>query len=106
VSQATSSSAKKTCRIPHHGECQGVRAALRGTRFEATQCLREAIRTVKGRCEKGIAEGAKLRHDHWISGRIGYRTPAAHRRILQGEAAWTPLSTCLGNCRRYRWVGG
>jgi hypothetical protein len=26
-------------------------------------------------------------NNHWIIGRIGYRTPAAHRRILLGEAA-------------------
>jgi len=25
-------------------------------------------------------------NNHWIIGRIGYRTPAAHRRILLGEA--------------------
>ncbi|MBM4125461.1 MAG: hypothetical protein FJ246_11025 [Nitrospira sp.] len=35
--------------------------------------------------------GASLRacrfNNHWIIGRIGYRTPAAHRRILLGEAA-------------------
>ncbi len=136
----------------------GVRAARRGTRFEAIECLREAIRFTKGRYEDNIAEGTKLRHDHgsqfvshafqdelktlgiesspsfvrqpegngcaerfvrtlkaqllwlhrfrtveelnqalsdfarrfnnhWIIGRIGYRTPAAHRRILLGEAA-------------------
>jgi putative transposase len=140
------------------GECLGVRAALRGTRFEAMECLREAIRAVKGRYDTNIAKGTKLRHDHgsqfishafqddlktagiesspsfvrqpegngcverfirtlkeqllwlhrfhdvaelnqalrdfahrfnnhWIIGRIGYRTPAAHRRILRGEAA-------------------
>ncbi len=140
------------------GECLGVRAARRGTRFEAIECLREAIHSAKGRYEDKIAKGTKLRHDHgsqfishafqdelktlgiesspsfvrqpegngcverfirtlkeqllwlqrfrtveelnqalrdfarrfnnhWIIGRIGYRTPAAHRRILLGEAA-------------------
>lgn len=140
------------------GECLGVRAALRGTRFEAIECLREAVRLTKGRYDVRVAEGTKLRHDHgsqfishafqdelqtlgiesspsfvrqpegngcverfirtmkeqllwlqryrtvaelnqalrefaerfnnhWIIGRIGYRTPAAHRRILLGEAA-------------------
>ena len=140
------------------GECLGVRAALRGTRFEAIECLREAVHFTKGRYEDKIAKGTKLRHDHgsqfishafqdelktlgiesspsfvrqpegngcverfirtlkeqllwlqrfrtvvelnqalrdfarrfnnhWIIGRIGYRTPAAHRRILLGEAA-------------------
>ena len=140
------------------GECLGVRAARRGTRFEAIECLREAIHFTKGRYEIEVAAGTKLRHDHgsqfishafqdelktlgiesspsfvrqpegngcverfirtlkeqllwlhrfrtveelkqalrdfakrfnnhWIIGRIGYRTPAAHRRILLGEAA-------------------
>jgi transposase InsO family protein len=140
------------------GECLGVRAAMRGTRFEAIECLREAVYFAKGRYDIGVAAGTKLRHDHgsqfishafqdelktlgiesspsfvrqpegngcverfirtlkeqllwlhrfrtveelnqalrdfarrfnnhWIIGRIGYRTPAAHRRILLGEAA-------------------
>ena len=140
------------------GECLGVRAALRGTRFEAIECLREAVHFTKGRYEDKIAKDTRLRHDHgsqfishafqdelktlgiesspsfvrqpegngcverfirtlkeqllwlqrfrtvvelnqalrdfarrfnnhWIIGRIGYRTPAAHRRILLGEAA-------------------
>ena len=46
------------------GECLGVRAALRGTRFEAIECLREAIHFTKGRYEDKIAEGKKLRHEH------------------------------------------
>jgi transposase InsO family protein len=140
------------------GECLGVRAALRGTRYEAIECLREAVHFAKGRYDIGVAAGTKLRHDHgsqfishafqdelktlgiesspsfvrqpegngcverfirtlkeqllwlqrfrtvvelnqalrdfarrftnhWIIGRIGYRTPAAYRRILLGEAA-------------------
>jgi transposase InsO family protein len=140
------------------GECLGVHAARRGTRKEAIECLREAVRFTKGRYEDKIAKDTKLRHDHgsqfishafqdelktlgiesspsfvrqpegngcvgrfirtlkeqllwlqrfrtvaelnralrdfarrfnnhWIIGRIGYRTPAAHRRILLGEAA-------------------
>ncbi len=46
------------------GECLGVRAARRGTRFEAIECLREAIHFTKGRYADKIAEGTKLRHDH------------------------------------------
>jgi len=30
---------------------------------------------------------ARRFNNHWIIGRIGYRTPAAHRRILLEEAA-------------------
>ena len=140
------------------GECLGVRAALRGTRFEAIECVREAIWATKRHYDIGIAAGVALRHDHgsqfishafqdelkstgitsspsfvrqpegngcaerfirtlkeqliwlrrfgtveelnqalrdfahrfnnhWIMGRLGYRTPAQHRRILLGEAA-------------------
>ena len=140
------------------GECLGVRAALRGTRFEAIECVREAIWATKGHYEVAIAAGVSLRHDHgsqfishafqdelrtvgiasspsfvrqpegngcverfirtlkeqllwlrrfrtvgeldqalrdfaqrfnnhWIIGRIGYRTPAQHRRELLVEAA-------------------
>jgi len=46
------------------GECLGVRAARRGTRFEAIECLREAIHSAKGRYEIEVAAGTKLRHDH------------------------------------------
>ncbi|MBM3739986.1 MAG: DDE-type integrase/transposase/recombinase [Acidobacteria bacterium] len=144
------------------GECLGARAALRGTRFEAIECLRQAIHATKGRYEVDVALGTSLRHDHgsqfishafqdelktvgiasspsfvrqpegngcpqlwlgrfirtlkeqllwlrtfdtveelhralrefaqrfnhhWIIGRIGYRTPAQHRRELLGEVA-------------------
>jgi putative transposase len=46
------------------GECLGVRAARRGTRFEAIECLREAIHFTKGRYADKIAKDTKLRHDH------------------------------------------
>ena len=140
------------------GECLGVRAALRGTRFEAIECVREAIWATKGHYDAGIATGVALRHDHgsqfishafqdeltttgiasspsfvrqpegngcaerfirtlkeqllwlqrfgtveelnralrefahrfnnhWIIGRLGYRTPAQHRRSFLVEAA-------------------
>jgi hypothetical protein len=54
----------------------GVLAVLRGTRFEAIEGLKRALRDFAHRFD-----------NHWIIGRIGYRTPAAHRRILLGEAA-------------------
>jgi putative transposase len=46
------------------GECLGVRAALRGTRFEAIEYLCEALHLTKGRYEDKIAKDTKLRHDH------------------------------------------
>ena len=140
------------------GECLGAHAARRGTRFEAIECLRQAIWATKGHYEVGIAAGTSLRHDHgsqfisnafqdelkavgiesspsfvrqpegngcverfirtlkeqllwirpfdsveqlnaalrefaqrfnerWILGRLGYRTPAQHRRSLLAQAA-------------------
>jgi len=46
------------------GECLGARAALRGTRFKAIECLREAVHFTKGRYDTQIAKGTALRHDH------------------------------------------
>ena len=140
------------------GECLGAHSARRGTRFEAIECLRQAIWATKGHYEVGIAAGTSLRHDHgsqfisnafqdelktvgiesspsfvrqpqgngcverfirtlkeqllwirpfdsieqlnaalrefaqrfnerWILGRLGYRTPAQHRRSLLAQAA-------------------
>jgi transposase InsO family protein len=45
------------------GECLGVRAALRGTRFDVIECLREAVHFTKGRHEDKLAKDKKLRHD-------------------------------------------
>jgi hypothetical protein len=59
-------------------------------RFRTIEELHEALR-----------DFAKRFNNHWIIGRIGSRTPAAHRRILRGEAAWIPTSTCLRNWMRY-----
>jgi putative transposase len=46
------------------GEYLGALAARRGTRFEASDCLRQAIWAVKGHCEVGIAAGISLQHNH------------------------------------------
>ena len=45
-------------------ECLGIHAALRGTRFEALEPLRQAVRETRGGFDAGIAEGTALRHDH------------------------------------------
>jgi putative transposase len=54
------------CAVVDHctGECLGVRAALRGTRVKAIECLREAIHFTKGRYDTQIAKGTALRRDH------------------------------------------
>jgi len=46
------------------GEVLGVHAALRGTRQEALEPLRQAVRTTRGGYDKGVAAGTSLRHDH------------------------------------------
>jgi len=48
---------------------------------------------------------ARYFHNHWIIGRIGYRTPVADRRIRLGESARILLTTCLRNCMRYTPFG-
>jgi len=47
-------------------ECLGIHAARRGTRFEAIEPLRQAVRTTTGGYEQAILEaaGLSLRHDH------------------------------------------
>ena len=140
------------------GECLGARAAKCGTRHEAIDTLRQAIRATRGTFDRDVAAGVALRHDHgsqfishafqdelrfvgirsspsfvrspegngcverfirtlkeqllwltrfasveephaawqefadrfnnlWILGRLGYKTPAQHRRSFLVEAA-------------------
>lgn len=46
------------------GECLGIHAAYRATRFEALEPLRQAVRHSFGAFGQGIGTGTKLRHDH------------------------------------------
>ena len=46
------------------GECVGIHAARRGTRFEALEPIRQGVRQQFGSYDKAIAMGLKLRHDH------------------------------------------
>jgi transposase InsO family protein len=46
------------------GECLGIHAARRATRFEALEPLRQAVRHGFGAFGEGIAAGTRLRHDH------------------------------------------
>ncbi len=51
--------------VDHHSaECVGIHAALRATRFEALEPLRQGIRRHFGAFAEGIARGLALRHDH------------------------------------------
>jgi len=46
------------------GECLGIHAARRGTRFEALEPVRQAVRFAYGGVAEGVATGLSLRHDH------------------------------------------
>ena len=51
--------------VDHHSaECVGIHAALRATRFEALEPIRQGVRRHFGAFAKGIARGLALRHDH------------------------------------------
>ncbi len=45
-------------------ECVGIHAALRATRFEALEPIRQGVRERFGAFARDIADGLKLRHDH------------------------------------------
>src|SRR5919199_947442 len=45
-------------------ECVGLHAALRATRFEALEPIRQGVRRHFGGFARGIAAGLSLRHDH------------------------------------------
>lgn len=46
------------------GECIGLHAARRGTRFEALEPIRQGVREQFGDYRAEIAQGLSLRHDH------------------------------------------
>ena len=51
--------------IDHHsGECTGIHAARRGTRFEALEPIRQGVRRCFGVFAEKVATGLSLRHDH------------------------------------------
>ena len=66
---------------------------------EGNGCVERFIRTLKeqllwlrrfrtvGELDQALRDFAHRFNNHWIIGRIGYRTPAQHRRELLGEAA-------------------
>lgn len=45
-------------------ECLGLFAAKRGTRWEAIEAMREAVRLAKGSYGEGVGSGTVIRHDH------------------------------------------
>jgi putative transposase len=51
--------------VDHHSaECVGVHAALRATRFEALEPVRQGVRHSFGAFGKEVARGLAIRHDH------------------------------------------
>ena len=78
----------------------GIESSLSFVRQpEGNGCVERFIRTLKeqllwlrdsappAELNRALRDCAGRFNNHWIIGRIGYRTPAAHRRILLGEAA-------------------
>jgi transposase InsO family protein len=45
-------------------ECIGIHASLSGNRFEALEPLRQGVREYFGGCDRGVAAGLAIRHDH------------------------------------------
>jgi putative transposase len=51
--------------VDHHtAECVGIHAAVRCTRFEALEPIRQGVRACYGGFAEGAAHGLTLRHDH------------------------------------------
>jgi len=48
----------------HSGECLGIHAAKYGTRHEALEPIRQAVKRVYDEYDVGVASGLLLRHDH------------------------------------------
>jgi len=45
-------------------ECVGIHAAIRGTRLEALEPIRQGVRERFGAVGQGVAAGLSIRHDH------------------------------------------
>ncbi|GIU76640.1 MAG: hypothetical protein KatS3mg004_3727 [Bryobacteraceae bacterium] len=72
-----------------HGSarCLGIHVAKRGTRFEALEPLRQAVREQFGSFSEGTALGVKLRHDHgslFHERRLPARDPLSRPRVFTG----------------------
>ena len=51
--------------VDHHSaECVGIHAALRATRFEALEPIRQGVRRCFGAFGPNVAQGLAVRHDH------------------------------------------
>jgi transposase InsO family protein len=51
--------------VDHYSaSCVGIHAAMRGTRFEALQPIRQGVRDCFGAIGKDVADGLTIRHDN------------------------------------------
>jgi putative transposase len=51
--------------VDHYsGECVGIHASVRATRFEALEPIRQGVRDNFGAFDQDVAKGLSLRHDH------------------------------------------
>jgi putative transposase len=72
-------------------ECLGIHVAKRGTRFEALEPVRQAVREQFGGFAEGVACGVRLRHDHGsqfmsddFQAEIAFLGIASSRRLCPG----------------------
>src|SRR5579859_2091821 len=65
-------------------ECVGIHAALRATRFEVLDPIRQGVRERFGGYAQGVAAGLALRHDHGSQFVSGY---------YQGELRWLGIDS-------------
>jgi transposase InsO family protein len=70
----------------HSADCVGIHAALRATRFEALEPVRQGVRQHFGAFAKDIAAGLALRHDHGS----GYMADAFQKEIALLGIASSP----------------
>ena len=68
-------------------ECTGIHAALRGTRHEALEPIRQGVVERFGGVAEGAAQGLSVRHDHgsqYMSPRLPARDRLARRGLVPG----------------------
>ena len=88
--------------------CVGIHAAIRGTRFEALQPIRQGVRDCFGACATDVAAGLTIRHDNgsqYISATTSRaRSPGwarnPHRPLSERPRAMAVPSASSGHSRK------
>ena len=82
-------------------ECVGIHAALRATRFEALEPIRQGVRRCFGAFAQGIAAGLAVRHDHGSQ----YMSDAFQRELrflgIEGSPAFVRAPEGNGCAERF-----